>query len=153
MIYLLWFFLNLRHDLSSMVMLKDNHIWSVGNITECIQKARRACGFSTKIEVECRSVNEALEACEAGADIIMLDNFDPSVTEEAASSIKSKYPNVILEVSGGVTMENIKMYMTPSIDVISTSTLTQGYGVLDFSMKIVKEGKDPSNPKVKHISS
>jgi len=133
-----------------MVMLKDNHIWSVGNITECVKKARRACGFSTKIEVECRSVKEALEACAAGADVIMLDNFDPNITEISAVEIKSKFPSIILEVSGGVTKDNIESYMTPSIDVISTSSLTQGYSTLDFSMKIIKEGRDPTNPIVKN---
>ena len=131
-----------------MVMLKDNHIWSVGDITQSVLKARRACGFSTQIEVECRSVKEALEACHAGANIVMLDNFDANITEESAKQIKKDFPHVIVEVSGGVTKETIDNYMTPSVDVISTSTLTQGYSTLDFSMKIVKEGRDPLNPLV-----
>ena len=56
-------------------MLKDNHIWSAGSITNAVNKARSAAGFSMKIEVECQSLNEGLEAAEAGADIVMLDNF------------------------------------------------------------------------------
>lgn len=51
-----------RHDLSQMVMLKDNHIWSCGSITRAVHKARRAAGFSMKIEVECQSFEEAQEA-------------------------------------------------------------------------------------------
>ncbi|XP_066928850.1 nicotinate-nucleotide pyrophosphorylase [carboxylating]-like [Clytia hemisphaerica] len=137
-----------RHDLSSMVMLKDNHIWSVGDIKKSVQKARSVCGFSTKIEVECRSVKEALEACSAGADVIMLDNFDAAITEKSAQEIKGHYPHVILEVSGGVTLQNASDYMTPTIDVLSSSSLTQGYSTLDFSMKIMKDGKDPTNPLV-----
>ena len=140
--------LSVRYDLSSMVMLKDNHIWSVGNIKESVIKARSACGFSTQIEVECRSVNDALEACHAGANIVMLDNFDASITEKSAQDVKKEFPHVIVEVSGGVTKENIQKYMTASVDVISTSTLTQGHSALDFSMKIVKEGKNPLNPTV-----
>jgi len=140
-----------RYDLSSMVMLKDNHIWSVGDIHKCVKKAREACGFSTKIEVECRSVNEALTACSAGADIVMLDNFDVAVTEESAASIKRVYPNVLVEVSGGVREDNICGYMTQSVDIISSSALTQGYDCIDYSLKMKKEGHDPANPIVKEM--
>ena len=49
-----------RMDLSNMVMLKDNHIWSVGSITGAVRKARRAAGFSSKIEVECGTLEEAM---------------------------------------------------------------------------------------------
>lgn len=134
-----------------MVMLKDNHIWSVGNIEDCVKKARSACGFSSKIEVECRSVNEALKACSAGADIVMLDNFDASVAEVSAKEIKRHYPKKCIEISGGITEDNIDKYMTPSIDVISSSTLTQGYSCVDFSLKIIKDGHDPTNPTVKKM--
>ena len=58
-----------RLDLSQMVMLKDNHIWSAGSITEAVKLARRAAGFSQKIEVECQSVEEAIEAATVGADV------------------------------------------------------------------------------------
>lgn len=140
-----------RYNLSSMVMLKDNHIWSVGNIAETVKRARKACGFSSKIEVECRSVTEALEGCSAGADIIMLDNFDSSVSEDAAKEIKSKYPNVTIEVSGGLCEENIGNYMTPNVDVLSASCLTQGYKTVDFSMKLLVGDHNPENPVVKQL--
>ena len=55
-----------RMDLSHMTMLKDNHIWASGSITAAVERARRALGFSSKIEVECRDLNEAFEAAEAG---------------------------------------------------------------------------------------
>src|SRR5690606_3488163 len=58
-----------RMDLSSMVMLKDNHVWSRGSITEAVRAARALAGFSLKIEVECQNEGEALEAIAAGADI------------------------------------------------------------------------------------
>ena len=132
-------------------MLKDNHIWAVGSIEDCVKNARKSCGFSTKIEVECRSVNQALEACASGADIIMLDNFDPSVTEDSAKEIKWHYPHILIEVSGGVTEGNINSYMTPNIDVISSSSLTQGYASVDYSLKIIKDGHDPCNPTVKQM--
>ncbi|KAJ8364866.1 hypothetical protein SKAU_G00136970 [Synaphobranchus kaupii] len=69
-----------RYDLSGMVMLKDNHVWASGSITQAVRDARSVCGFSSKIEVECRNDEEAIEAARAGADIIMLDNYTPQVT-------------------------------------------------------------------------
>lgn len=61
-----------RLDLSQMTMLKDNHIWSAGSITQAVQLAKRAAGFSSKIEVECQSLEEAMEAAQAGADVRIL---------------------------------------------------------------------------------
>ncbi|KAI3352735.1 hypothetical protein L3Q82_019313, partial [Scortum barcoo] len=66
-----------RQDLSGMVMLKDNHVWASGSITEALKSARSVCGFSSKIEVECCSAEEGREAARAGTDIVMLDNFQP----------------------------------------------------------------------------
>ena len=73
-----------RLDLSQMVMLKDNHVWQAGSITKAVQTAKSAAGFSAKIEVEARDLEEALEAAKAGADIVMLDNFTPSSLKAAA---------------------------------------------------------------------
>ena len=58
-----------RLDLSQMVMLKDNHVWSAGSIEGAVKLARKAAGFSQKIEVECRNLDEAIEAAGAGADV------------------------------------------------------------------------------------
>jgi len=63
-----------RLDLSQMVMLKDNHVWSAGSIHGAVKLARRAAGFSQKIEVECRNLEEAIEAAGAGADVSILSN-------------------------------------------------------------------------------
>uniref|UniRef100_A0A7S2CYV5 Nicotinate-nucleotide pyrophosphorylase [carboxylating] n=1 Tax=Haptolina brevifila TaxID=156173 RepID=A0A7S2CYV5_9EUKA len=127
-----------RMDLSNMVMLKDNHIWSTGSISESVSRARFACGFSTKIEVECTSEQDAREACEAGADIVMLDNYSGEQLREVASRIKSKWPHVIIEASGGITMETMHLFFAPSVDIISQGALTNGYSTLDFSLKVPK---------------
>jgi len=126
-----------RQDLSQMVMLKDNHIWSAGGITAAVQKARSAAGFSMKIEVECQSVAEANEAAAAGADIVMLDNFTPETFVKAAAEVKAACPSVLIEASGGITQETMHLYMCPSVDIISRGSLTQGYHCIDFSLKIV----------------
>jgi nicotinate-nucleotide pyrophosphorylase (carboxylating) len=80
-----------RMDLSSMIMLKDNHIWAHGSITGAVKEARSVGGFSLKIEVECGSEAEADEAILAGADVIMLDNFDKKGIHACAASLKEKY--------------------------------------------------------------
>merc|ERR1719453_1412226 len=79
-----------RMDLSHMVMLKDNHIWSSGSITASVAKARAAGGFSTKIEVECTSQQDAREAAAAGADVIMLDNYSGEQLQGVASALKAE---------------------------------------------------------------
>lgn len=139
-----------RHDLSSMIMLKDNHIWTAGNITQAVKDARVVGGFSTKIEVECRSYEEALEAAAAGAEIVMLDNFSPQTASSTAKDLKDKFPALTVEISGGITEATLATYCVDNVDVISLGKLTQGYQALDLSFKICKEGKDPTNPIVNH---
>lgn len=118
-----------RYDLSSMVMLKDNHVWSTGSITNAVKAARRVAGFATKIEVEVQTEEEADEAITAGADVIMLDNFQGKELQVAALSIKKRWEgkkHFLLECSGGLTRENISEYLTNEIDVYSTSSIHQG---------------------------
>jgi len=127
-----------RMDLSNMVMLKDNHIWSTGSITESVSSARFACGFSTKIEVECTSEEDAREACAAGADVIMLDNYSGAELTKVAGNIKAQWPHVIIEASGGITDETMPSFFSPHVDIISQGALTNGYDTLDFSLKVPK---------------
>jgi nicotinate-nucleotide pyrophosphorylase (carboxylating) len=103
-----------RHDLSSMTMLKDNHIWARGSITEAVKAAKAAGGFALKVEVEVDSEEGADEAIAAGADIIMLDNFDGDGLKVAARSIKQRWAGkreFLLECSGGLTPENVGTYI------------------------------------------
>ena len=141
-----------RYDLSSMVMLKDNHIWSMGSITSAVEKTREIGGFSTKIEVECRSLEEAIEAARAGADITMLDNWSPDSAIKAAEKLKTDFPHLTVECSGGIRKDNCHLYFSPSIDVVSMSSTTQGYGAVDFSLKVKREDLDITNPTKDRIS-
>ncbi|KAK9764176.1 nicotinate-nucleotide diphosphorylase (carboxylating) [Basidiobolus ranarum] len=129
-----------RMDLSSMIMLKDNHIWSQGSITRAVEKAKLVGGFSLKIEVECRSEEEADEAIEAGADIVMLDNFTPEGLKVAARSVKQRWAergrSVLVEASGGITEETAVSYFCDDIDVLSLGVLTQSVPHIDYSLKI-----------------
>ena len=125
-----------RLDLSQMVMLKDNHIWAAGSITKAVKLAREAAGFSQKIEVECQSKEEALEAARAGADIVMLDNFEPTKLKEDAKSLKEDFPHLLIEASGGITVKTMADYLSEHVDILSQGKLTQGYSCLDYSLKI-----------------
>lgn len=151
-----------RYDLSHMIMLKDNHVTICGSMAKAIQKVKAVAGFSSKIEVESRTLEEALEAAKEGVDIIMLDNFQPQVRgkrfdwvfsnrdlqdiAEASKYLKLKYPHILIEASGGITEENAFRYAKLTVDIISMSSLVQGYEAVDFSMKVLpkKEIKSQS---------
>lgn len=129
-----------RYDLSSMVMLKDNHITSTGSITEAVKLARKVCGFAVKVEVEVSTEADAKEAIDAGADVIMLDNFSGAELQQVAQSLKKHYQgsnkSFLLECSGGLTLQNLSSYLCNDIDIYSTSSIHQGTGIIDFSLKI-----------------
>ncbi|KZW03979.1 nicotinate-nucleotide diphosphorylase [Exidia glandulosa HHB12029] len=129
-----------RHDLSSMIMLKDNHVWSTGSITRAIKKARSVGGFALLIEVEVQSEAEADEAIEAGADIIMLDNFGPNELVDACAKLRERWAGkkFLLESSGGIDETNITSRAINGIDILSTSAIHQSVQHIDFSLKIQK---------------
>ncbi|GAC99835.1 nicotinate-nucleotide pyrophosphorylase [Pseudozyma hubeiensis SY62] len=134
-----------RYDLSSMVMLKDNHIWSTGSVKNAVASARSVCGFSLRIDVEVQSYDEAVEAIEAGADVIMLDNMEGETLISNAKRLKQEWSGkhkFLLESSGGIDIDNVKQggHVDNSIDIISTSSIHQSTKHVDFSLKI-----DPSS--------
>ncbi|XP_044303947.1 nicotinate-nucleotide pyrophosphorylase [carboxylating] [Varanus komodoensis] len=128
-----------RYDLGSLIMLKDNHVWASGSITQAVQSARRVGGFALKVEVECCSLEEALEAAECGSDIIMLDNFASEDLHPTASALKASFPHVTVEASGGITEDNVARFVGPNIDVVSLGCLTQSAKAVDFSLKICRD--------------
>ena len=94
-----------------MIMLKDNHIWACGSITDAVVAAKAVGGFSIKIEVECQTLAEADEAINAGADIVMLDNFSSDNVRAAAATLKARSGRrALIEISGGLTVDNVKDY-------------------------------------------
>lgn len=100
-----------RHDLSSMIMLKDNHIWSHGSITAAIQQARAVGGFSLLLDVEVQSEAEADEAIDAGADVVMLDNIEGNELLSVARRLKEKWSGkrkFLFETSGNITEANLQ---------------------------------------------
>lgn len=99
-----------RHDLSSMIMLKDNHIWSAGSIRGAVERARAVGGFSLMLEVEAGSEAEADEAIDAGADVVMLDNIEGNELVGVARRLKEKWVGkrkFLFETSGNITEANL----------------------------------------------
>ena len=133
-----------RLHLDDLVLIKDNHIKIVGNVGDAVRKACETVSFSKKVEVEVASVEDALEAAEAGVDIIMLDNFPPVKVKETVSilmkeGIRSK---VLLEASGGITEKNILEYAAAGVDILSIGETTHSVKALDISLEVVNVRKD-----------
>jgi len=131
-----------RFRLDDAVLIKDNHIVIAGGIQGAVRRARAATSFAKKIEVEVRKPEEALEAAQLGVDIIMLDNMSPEKVTQSIEALKRKglRDKVLVEVSGGVTEENITEYAQAGPDVISVGALTHSVKAVDMSLEIVRTG-------------
>jgi nicotinate-nucleotide pyrophosphorylase (carboxylating) len=126
-----------RLRLDDMILLKDNHVAIAGSIENAVKKAK-AASVSRKIEAEVTSAAEALKAAEAGADIVMLDNFSPKQVREAVEGLKKAgfFGKVLLEISGGITEQNLLEYASEQVDVISMGALTHSVKALDISLEV-----------------
>jgi nicotinate-nucleotide pyrophosphorylase (carboxylating) len=127
-----------RYDLSSAVMIKDNHIAIMG-IEGAVAAAKKAASFTKKVEIEVESVADAVKAAKLGVDIIMFDNMKPKTISEGVKKVRKADPRIIIEASGGITMENIGDYARAGVDVISLGALTRDAKWLDFSLDMATE--------------
>jgi len=127
-----------RYKLDEMVLLKDNHLAILGSITKGIKLAKEYYGDKYAIEVEVRTLNEAIEAIENNANIIMLDNLRADEVYDIVSTLKSKglRDKVKIEVSGGINMSNIRDYAKADIDIISIGALTHSVKAIDLSLEV-----------------
>lgn len=123
---------NHRFNLSDGVLLKDNHISAAGGIKKAVERARENVSFVRKIEVEVESMDMVMEALEAKADIIMLDNMKPEEMKKAVEVIGGR---ALTEASGNVVLETIRTVAETGVDYISVGALTHAYSSLDLSMK------------------
>jgi len=125
-----------RMGLYDEVLIKDNHIAIVG-LEESIKRARSE-NPDSKIEVEVSTGADAQLACKSGADIIMLDNMGAGEVSKVISELDKSglKDNVIIEISGGVTPENIGAYAKAKPDIISTGYMTTKAHWLDMSLKV-----------------
>ena len=127
---------NHRFGLYDAVMIKDNHIKGAGSIQQAVAAARAAIPHTMKIEVEVESEAQLLEAIQSDADIIMLDNMGVARMTKAVQAIKQAKPHVIVEASGGVTLQTVGAIAQTGVDIISSGALTSNAGTLDISLDL-----------------
>lgn len=125
---------NHRIGLDDAVLIKDNHIAVAGGIAPVLQAARAAVGHLVKIEIEVDTLDQFAEVLKAGgADVVMLDNMDPAVMKRAVEMNAGK---LVLEASGGVSLETVAKIAESGIDVISVGALTHSAPTLDIGLDI-----------------
>jgi nicotinate-nucleotide pyrophosphorylase (carboxylating) len=132
---------NHRMNLGDGILIKDNHLAALLsgglNLPEIIAKARQA-SKRLKVEVEVKTSQEAEEAAEAGADIIMLDNMS---LEDTRQAVKSIHGRALIEASGGITLDTVRAMAETRVDFISVGALTHSVKALDISLELTSSSQ------------
>ncbi len=129
-----------RFSLSDAYIIKDNHLAIVGNLRDALRRVKSVASFIHKVEVEVSKAEEAVIAAREGADVVMLDNVTPAEVRRAVELLKHEglRDKVVIEVSGGINLRNVKEYVRAGADVVSTSELTMNPVKVNMSMEVVK---------------
>jgi len=122
---------NHRMGLFDQVLIKDNHIEAVGSAAEAVRRARAHVGDDMIVEVEIESLEDLEPVIEAGADIVMLDNLPPEVMAKAVEQADGR---VLLEASGGITLESVRDVAESGVDLISVGWVTHSAPSLDVAL-------------------
>jgi nicotinate-nucleotide pyrophosphorylase (carboxylating) len=126
---------NHRFGLYDGIMLKDNHLAVLASyglaMPTAVQQARAAAGPMVSIEVEVESLEAAIAAAEAGADLILLDNMPP---DAMAAAVKAVAGRALIEASGGITLETVRAAAESGVDFISIGALTHSARALDIGL-------------------
>ena len=125
---------NHRFDLGSGILIKDNHIAASGGVRAAVEAAKAHAPHPLRIEVEVTNLGELDEALAAAADVVLLDNMTPAQVEVAAARAHGR--NVMVEVSGGVTLATIADYARAGADLISVGALTHSAPAVDIGLDV-----------------
>jgi nicotinate-nucleotide pyrophosphorylase (carboxylating) len=128
---------NHRDDLGAAVLIKDNHIVAGGGIRQAVERARAHAPHTSRIEVEVESLEALAEALDAGAQIVMLDNFAP---DQIAEAVRRAAGKALVEVSGGITLDRIETLARAGVDVASVGGLTHSAPAADIGLDIERIG-------------
>jgi nicotinate-nucleotide pyrophosphorylase (carboxylating) len=138
---------NHRSDLASGILIKDNHIALVGSVREAVRRAREHAPHGLRVAVEVDTLAQLDEALEAGAEGILLDNFQTRDMETAVKRVRERAPRTVIEASGGVTLDRMHDIAKTGVDVISIGALTHSSRAINFSCEIrpaeTREGAGP----------
>ena len=128
---------NHRLDLSSGILIKDNHIAAAGSISKALGKIKDL-GLHLPIEIEVESLDQIREALKSGVDGFLLDNMSPARTFEAVELIRSTVGgyDLFIESSGGINLDNLQDYVRTGIDAVSVGSLTHGVKSADIHIEI-----------------
>ena len=128
---------NHRFGLFDGILVKENHVVAAGGLSQALERALEA-GRQRKIPVvvEVRTVEEAEEAARSGVDRILLDNFTPSKITDVLKRVPRGKKTPLLEVSGGVRLQNVRDFALPGISYISIGALTHSAPALDLSLLV-----------------
>jgi nicotinate-nucleotide pyrophosphorylase (carboxylating) len=130
---------NHRMDLSEMVLIKDNHLKFIDNLQNRISKFRLKYK-NIPVEIECENYVHVMQALDAKADIIMLDNMSLDQMQEMISIIRNFSTNIYkpeIEISGGVNLETAHKLVLLDVDRISIGMITQPPCIMDFTLEII----------------
>jgi nicotinate-nucleotide pyrophosphorylase (carboxylating) len=125
---------NHRFDLGSGILIKDNHIAACGSVRAAVEAAKQQAPHPLRIEVEVTNLGELDEALAAGAEVVLLDNMSPAQVEVAAARAHGR--NVVVEVSGGITLATIGDYARAGADLISVGALTHSAPAVDIGLDV-----------------
>jgi len=128
---------NHRLGLDDGVLIKDNHIALAGGVKEAVGLAKQKVGHLHKIEVEITNWAQLREAVLAGADIIMIDNQTPDEAAKLVEMARGMNPNVLIEASGGMSLDTVRAFAEAGVDLISVGKLTHSARSVDISFKIL----------------
>ncbi len=123
--------INHRFGLDDAILIKDNHVAACGGVAQALQRARAHVGHLMKIEVEVDTLSQFDEALAHRPDVILLDNFSLAAMAEAVARNAGA---VVLEASGGVSLETVRAIAATGVDVISIGALTHSASVLDIGL-------------------
>ena len=124
---------NHRADLASGVLIKDNHVAACGSVKAAVERSRAGAPHGLRIEVEVTRLDQIDEAVAAGAEVILLDNMSPEQVERGVAQIAGR---VVVEISGGVTLETVRSFAEAGPDRISVGALTHSARAVDLSLEL-----------------
>jgi nicotinate-nucleotide pyrophosphorylase (carboxylating) len=128
-----------RIDLSDGILIKSNHIVLGGGIAKVVARASAARSAGQVITCEVRNLDELDEALTAGAESLLLDSMSPAETKKAVAAVHSRGVTIPVEVSGTISLENIRKYALTGVDYISVGALTQSAPAVELSMRVTTE--------------
>lgn len=131
---------NHRFGLFDLVLIKNNHLKAAGGVREAMARVRAVCPYYLKVEVEVESEVELREAIAEKADIVMLDNQELQSLRRMVAIAREVKPEVVLEASGGVSLDSVRQVADTGVDLISTSALTIGAPPVDVSLTLTRTG-------------